>query len=158
MRSNYTSSIGDGILQFNSLVITQPGDVEFKISIISAKSSHSGTASKSETNRPIDSKIIEIFHMKVLEDPIISQAAPCVYTIQYPICPIDSNTVSEWESEFPRIRSYTPGLAQYYLRNIYCAGEGLLSTWYIGAHLSADGGLWIEYRLGIDSLWTGIGK
>jgi hypothetical protein len=153
IRSNYTSATQEGLLQLNSLVISQPGPVDFKISV-SIRNTGAGSITSSSAAKP---QLVEMFHLNVAEDPIVSQAAPCIYVLQHTQCPVDANTPAEWESEFPRTRSFTPADSLHYLRNIHCAGHGL-DDWHVGAYLSADGGLWVEYRLGIDSLWTGVGE
>lgn len=159
IRSNYSSPHGDGILQLNSLVISQSGPVEFKISV-SARSGAvpvaqtSGASSSSRSSS--SAQLVEMFHLDVAEDPVVSSAAPCIYVLQQTMCPVNANTPAEWEGEFPRIRSFIPADASHYFRNILCAGE-VLNEWHVGAYLSADGGLWAEYRMGIEALWTGVG-
>ena len=150
IRSNYTSTAKPGLLELNSLVISQSGEVDFKI-FVNIRGGSSGTGGSSTSNGP---KLVDVFRLFVLEDPVVSSALPCIYLLQDTNCPADANTVAEWESEFPRIRSYS-GHANY-LRNIMCADS--MSNMHVSANVDVTGGLWAEYRLGVDSLWTGVGE
>jgi hypothetical protein len=162
IRSNYSSTSGDGLLQLNSLVISQAGEVDFKISVSSRSgavptATSSGAGSGTSSRSSSQPQLVEVFRIVVAEDPVVASAAPCIYVLQQTQCPAGANTPAEWESEFPRTRSYTPADGAHFLRNVHCAGVGL-DEWHVGAFLSADGSLWVEYRMGIDSLWTGVGE
>lgn len=155
-RTNYTSLSSDGVLELNSLVISQSGEVDFKISV-TATSASGLSSSTGRGGAKTGPQLVEVFRLQVAEDPIVSSAAPCIYLLQRTVCPLGGNTAAEWESEFPRTRSYSPGDSLAYLRNIYCAGDAM-SGWHVNAFLSADASLWTEYRMGVDSIWTGVGK
>lgn len=151
----------EGILQLNSLVISQPGPVDFRISVTirtepvtSIAGSAGSGGSKKGSPGP---QLVEVFHLNVAEDPVVASAAPCLYLLQRTQCPAGANTPAEWESEFPRTRSFVRADGTHYLRNVYCAGQGL-GDWHVGTYLNADGGLWVEYRVGVDALWTGVGE
>lgn len=153
IRSNYTNSKIPGLLELNSLVISQSGEVDFKIFI----NTRAGVSGNNINHKKKDSvtgpKLIDLFRLHVLEDPIVSSALPCIYLLQQTMCPIDSNSVYEWESEFPRIRSYSS--SSNYLRNILCAEA--MTGMHVNSYVNVQGDLWTEYRLGVDSLWTGVG-
>lgn len=155
IRTNYSSPKGDGMLELNSLVISQSGEVDLKIFVTPRSGQIVRGASK--TGSAAVPQLVEVFRLKVAEDPLLSSAVPCIYLLRRTSCPAVGNTAQEWESEFPRTRSYSPGDSLFYLRNIQCAGDAL-SGWHVNAYLAADASLWIEYKLGIDSIWTGVGK
>jgi hypothetical protein len=156
IRSNYSSTSGDGLLQLNSLVISQSGEVDFKISV-SSRTGVVPTATTASNRASSQPQLVEVFRLVVAEDPVVASAAPCIYVLQQTQCPAGANTPAEWESEFPRTRSYSPADGAHFLRNVHCAGVGL-DEWHVGAFLSADGSLWVEYRMGVDALWTGVGE
>jgi hypothetical protein len=64
---------------------------------------------------------------------------------------------SDMQSLYPLIRSYHP--EQYYLLNAYCAANADLfaSQYHMMLSLLPSGQLFLEYRIGIDSIWTGVG-
>ena len=154
IRSNYTNPKIPGMLELNSLVISQSGEVDFKI-FINIRAGTSGGSSNSGGKGSVVSgpKLVDLFRLTVLEDPVVSSALPCIYLLQQTTCPLNSNTVSEWESEFPRIRSYSP--VSNYLRNVLCAEA--MTGMHVNSYVGVRGDLWAEYRLGVDSLWTGVG-
>ena len=149
LRSNYSQN---GVLQLNSVVISQPGPVQLRVS----------TRPYSAGAGPL--KIIESFNLVVKEDESAAATAPCVYVFKEAFCPAGTDE-GDWIAEFPRIRSFAPaapaaaggvGHNSNYFRNIQCAGD-VLAAWHVNAYLQPDGGMWVEYRLGIDAIWTGIG-
>ena len=144
------------MLELNSLVISQSGEVDFKIFINMRAGNRgtSGTTSSGGKGGALSGpKLVDLFRLTVLEDPVVSSALPCIYLLQQTTCPINSNTVFEWESEFPRIRSYSP--VSNYLRNVLCAEA--MTGMHVNSFVGVQGDLWAEYRLGVDSLWTGVG-
>lgn len=151
IRSNYSY---EGVLQLNNLVISQSGPIELKVSIKDIISS-SSSSSNHDRDRNDDKrlKLVEVFHLIVQEDPVLVNTAPCLYVLKTGFCP-SGTPAADWESEFPRIRSYVS--PRHYLLNAFCSAD-TLQTWYVDATLIPDGSLWVEYRLGIDSIWTGIG-
>ena len=157
IRSNYSY---EGVLQLNNLVISQSGPIELKVSIKDISSSRSGSSSSSSSsNHGRDStddkrlKLVEVFHLIVQDDPVLVNTAPCLYVLKTGFCP-SGTPATDWESEFPRIRSYVS--SRHYLLNAFCSAD-TLQIWYVDATMTPDGSLWVEYRLGIDSIWTGIG-
>mmetsp|Transcript_19725 Transcript_19725/g.32966 ORF Transcript_19725/g.32966 Transcript_19725/m.32966 type:complete len:1119 (+) Transcript_19725:127-3483(+) len=154
LRSNYSTA---GVLQLDYLVISQPGPVELKISVRDSSSSSGGSMeTASSVSSSVLVKLVEVFHLNVQEDPVIANAAPCIYVLKDSMCPADT-LGSDWDADFPRVRSYSSGTKNNnYLRNIVCAGEAL-SAWHVDSHLNADGSLWIDFRMGVDSIWTGVG-
>lgn len=151
LRSNYSVN---GMLQLNGLVISQPGTVEFKISFRDVSEVHASTTddSKATEYSRKDLQHLQVFRLSVKEDPVVAEAAPCVYIFKEAFCPADI-PAAVWESEFPKIRSYSP--PRRYGQNIDCAGS--LGVWHVDAWLGPDGSMWSEYRLGVDAIWTGVG-
>jgi len=129
----------------NNLVISQSGPIELKVSIKDINNSDRDGDKKL--------KLVEVFHLIVQDDPILVNTAPCLYVLRTGFCP-SGTPAGDWESEFPRIRSYIP--SHHYLLNAFCSAD-TLQAWYVDAIMNPDGSLWVEYRLGIDSIWTGIG-
>ncbi len=142
IRSNSSSH---GLLQLNTLVISQPGVVQFKLSLVSQQSQppirNSGT-------------ILGSFRLTVKPDLRLEKTAPCLFVFHHSQCPDDARE-EDWISYFPNIRSFSP--ATYYLHNIYCSDEESLKSWHVNAYLSANGAMWIDYRQGVDAIWTNIG-
>jgi len=148
VRTN-TSSSSCGVLEFNSLIISQPGVVEFKVG-------YKINEQQQEKNKKINSdlKILEIFTLYVNNDPTIIAYAPCIYVFKESFCPLTTQQQqNDWLKYFPKIRSFSS--SQKYLQNLFCVAY--LREWFVDAFLNADGSMWIEYRVGIDSIWTGIG-
>eukprot|EP01038_Epipyxis_sp_PR26KG_P011455 gene11455-15346_t len=155
-----TNTTHNNILQFNSLVISQPGPIDIKIEYYSRNKrmmmdtyDEDYPSKKSSKNKQNDVKVLDLYHLEVLENPKTIMATPCIYIFQQAICPIEIPE-SDWIEDFPRIRSYSS--AKNYMRNILCSGE-VLSSWYVDSYLIPDGSLWVDYRMGVDSIWTGIG-
>jgi len=79
VRSN---SSFNGMLQFSSLAISQPGNVEFKVSFIHYKS---------DSERSISEKtVLQVFQVNVREDEKAVSLSPCMYVFKQAFCPIDS--------------------------------------------------------------------
>lgn len=140
LRSNSTHN---GVLQFSSLVVSQPGVVEFKISF-----------PPTTMHKKDKGKVLASFKLVVKPDPRIEKTAPCLYVFHRSQCPSDARE-DDWISYFPNIRSFSP--STHYLHNIYCSDDHGLKTWQVNSHLNANGAMWVEYRHGIDAIWTNIG-
>lgn len=149
LRSNYSSN---GVLQLNSLVISQPGAVEFKVSFRDVSGSAQTEGGPTAEYQRKDLQHLQVFRLAVKEDPVVANASPCVYVFQHATCPVEV-PAADWEAEFPRIRSYTP--PRRYAQNIDCAAS--VGVWHVDAWLGLDGSMWVEYRLGVDAIWTGVG-
>lgn len=162
LRSNYTSTAADapGRLELNSLVISQPGPVEFRLSVRRFPSAASAAADATDPKRtsatpsPEPLRVVQTFRLMVKEDPAVAETAPCMFVFLRAQCPSGTDA-ADWEAEFPRTRSYSPA-ADNYMQNILCAGD-VLQAWHVNAYLMPGGSMWVEYRMGIDSIWTGIG-
>lgn len=144
IRSNVTAN---GMLQLNSLVMSQPGNVEFKLSFV-AMDAFGISDGKTK------GKVLASFKLVVRADPRIEKTAPCLFVFHRSQCPHDARE-EDWIAYFPNIRSYSA--SQHYLHNIYCSDDEALKTWHVDAHLNANGAMWVEYRHGIDAIWTNIG-
>lgn len=147
-RTNVTVA---GTLYFHSLIISQPGTFEVRISIPSSSSSH-----KREKERTL-----ALFKLHVAEDPVAKETAPCIYVLKDGICPHDAHG-PDHDAVFPQTRSYSPPLPVSpsshgsYLHHLYCEGDKL-ARWGVKSYMAADGSLHVEYRSGLDAIWTGIG-
>ena len=160
VRSNYSHM---GVLHFDSLAISQPGRVEFKILVSYRGGDSSGSSSGSGSSRSQEEvdgtgrqreqrRAIEVFFVQVVEDESIVSLSSCMYVFRQSTCPSDS-IEENWVADFPRIRSYAP--SSTYMSNIFCSS--LLQQWHVDSWVNAGGDMWVEFRLGIDSIWTGLG-
>lgn len=150
-----TSHSSTGFLTYHHLVVSQPGRVEVRISQVNPtffSDSHRDRLAVSGS--PANTvEVINSFHITIQEDPRMVGSRPCLYVFSHNICPVES--VSEdYESLFPMTRHYLP--SSYYLANIHCSNESL-AVMRVTSHLVSDGSMWIEYKLGLDSIWTGVG-
>ena len=151
VRSNYSHM---GILHFDSLAISQPGRVEFKV-LVSSKSDGSDDGDDSgrkQKQGELRRRAIEVFYVQVAEDESIVSLSSCMYVFKQSMCPSES-IEENWIADFPRIRSYVSSSA--YMSNLFCSS--LLQKWHVDSWVNAGGDMWVEYRLGIDSIWTGLG-
>ena len=128
IRSNTTVH---GILHLHRLSVSLPGPVELKVV-------HEGVA-------------IALFQLAVKEDPNTISSLPCVDVFRHATCL--RGTELDVQSEFPRERGYLD--SSMYMHVISC--QAVLRTWYVNVVLLPDGCTWIEYKKGIDSIWTGAG-
>eukprot|EP01036_Dinobryon_divergens_P029658 gene29658-38784_t len=149
VRSNYSHM---GVLHFDSLAISQPGRIEFKILVSSSSFSRGGSEGGTAGQREQQRRAIEVFFVQVAEDESIVSLSSCMYVFRQSTCPSDS-IEENWVADFPRIRSYSPSSA--YMSNIFCSI--LLQHWHVDSWVNAGGDMWVEFRLGIDSIWTGLG-
>lgn len=172
LRSNHSVN---GILQLNSLVISQPGDVEFKLLLPIASPMDTAGKSTSRTK----TQVLTSFKLKVRSDPRLEETAPCMFIFMSPQCEYQSPSrkqskyrvgmsqqdkdalkryhtqlENDWNSYFPMMRSYIS--PQNYLLNLHCSGKNGLSTWHVNPYMSVDGSMHVEYRAGIDSIWTNV--
>lgn len=164
-----------GVLHYASLIVSQAGPIQVKLTTSSnvnpaslTLQGQSGRASKTE-------KTLAVFQLQVHVDPVAQATAPCLYVLQQGVCPFDFNSHQDGGSSaaeavaaadhdrlFPFTRAsfptHTPANPLLYLQNLYCADETrLLGRWGVRSYILADASLHVEYRLGIDAIWTGVG-
>jgi hypothetical protein len=151
-----STNLGTGSLSFHHLVISQPGKVEITISQLLTDEERNEETSHLH-HRPIrkrDHSIpINSFQITIHEDPRMVLTRPCIYVFASSICP-SSVLGEDYDSLFPLTRQFLP--SSMYLANIQCFNESL-SLMRVTSYLQSDGSMWVEYRLGIDSIWTGVG-
>lgn len=145
IKSNESNA--QGILQFNKLAISQPGQVEFKIYFYKD--------SNTFESRERVMYSLGIFSLDVKEDPNAFQTVNCVYLFHNNICP--RNTF-EWNynADFPRMRSVLTVDARTYLQSVSFCSD-IWRMWHIDVWIMSDASVWLEYKVGIDSIWTGVG-
>ena len=129
IRSNMTRG---GELQLNHLMISQPGKVSFRIS----------------TNNGRDS--IASFSLTVKEDPHLKYTARCVAFFRQLSCPVDMRE-SDWQSYFPRVKGVVSGHSFYDL--LMCSET--FAKWHVGLFPVPSGDVWLEFKAGIEAIWTG---
>lgn len=130
VRSNITRR---GVLELNRLMISQPGRVSFKIS----------------ANRGQES--IAVFSLTVKEDPASRNTGVCVALFKTLACASDMPE-KDWVTYFPRIKGFVP--SHHLFQVLECAET--LAKWHVGVHPLPSGAVWLEYRSGVDSIWTGL--
>ena len=130
-----------GALTFSTLVLSQPGQIEFKVNY---KDSHQ--------NQKHNSTMIFLIRVKVYSDPDTVKVAPCVYLFKESLCPV-GGFEDDWNNPFPRVTSYIP--PKRYLDNLFC--QDLVKSWHVDLNVLTDGSCHATYRSGIDAIWTGIG-
>ena len=130
IRSNYTRK---GELHLNNLMISQPGKVSFKIS------SNNGQNS------------IAVFSLTVKEDPISKNAPRCVSFFRLLSCPSDMFE-SEWVSYFPRVKGVIP--QNMFYDSLLCYET--FYRWHVGIYPMPTGLVWLDYKAGVDAIWTGV--
>lgn len=130
IRSNVTHR---GVLELNRLMISQPGKVSFKLA----------------GSRGADS--IAVFSLNVKEDPTTRNTAFCVSFFRSLSCPGDMHE-EDWVSYFPRTKGYIESSRFY---EVFSCAE-TLNKWHVGVFPNPSGLIWLDYRAGIESIWTGI--
>ena len=129
IRSNITRA---GELQLNHLMISQPGKVSFRVA----------------TNNGKDS--IASFSLTVKADPRLKHTTRCVSFFRLLSCPVDMRE-SEWLSYFPRVKGVVSGESIYEL--LVCSET--FSRWHVGLFPMPSGVVWLEFKAGIEAIWTG---
>jgi hypothetical protein len=151
-----STNLGSGLLSFHHLVISQPGKVEITISQLLTDEERNEETSHLH-HRPIRRRdhaiVINSFQITIQEDPRMVLTRPCIYVFASSVCP-SSILGEDYDSLFPMTRQYLS--SSLYLANVQCFNESL-SLMRVTSYLQSDGSMWIEYRLGLDSIWTGIG-
>jgi hypothetical protein len=175
-RTNYTST-QTGLVQFNNLVITQPGTVEFKVWYYK----HSEDSSIKNGDNKV---ALAVFYLKVLENPMQAHTELCTFVFRQASTPsfLDEE---DYLSTFPRVVGQFPSI--YYPRLFACSP--ILDLWNVSVRVGAqvpssasipsqlnwtddahslpnqttdghhvpviDRMFYVEYRQGMDSVWTG---
>jgi hypothetical protein len=130
----------------NNLIISQPELIEFKIAY--KIRNYNNFFQDNLNNNNNTTTTLEIFKLEVRNDPSITEASPFMLVFKNSFCSVER----DWIEYFPKTRSYLN--SKYYLQNIYCQEK--LRDWFVDAFLNVDGSMWIEYRVGIDAIWTGF--
>jgi hypothetical protein len=129
IRSNSTRK---GVFELNRIMISQPGKVSFKIS-------HGKDS-------------VAVFSLDVKEDPSTRNMATCVSFFKLLSCAADSSE-QDWLSYFPRTKGYVDASMFYSIM----ACRDTLSKWHVGVHPTPSGFVWLDFRAGIEAIWTGTG-
>jgi hypothetical protein len=165
IRSNKTTC---DTFHLASLVISQPGQVQVKIAYAS------GSVADKEKLGPAGGVALAMFYLNVLPDPAFgSSTGLCTFIFregmtgssQLPssIAVVGRGGADEDDGQIRHIsagddagpamiRSYIPSF--HYLKVIYCAN--IMHKWHVSA-FNTSHGFWIEYRNGVDAIWTGRG-
>ena len=170
IRQNKTAC---GVLHFSNLVVSQPGEVQVKV--VSRESAHAN-ANIAFSTTPVGSAatttsaILTTFVLHVHPDPNQGSVATglCLFPFkegmtgatELPLSiskqksgtELSSGKIAFDEAGPAVIRSYLP--VQRYLRLLHCAAT--FDTWHVSLH-KGQAGFWVEFRNGIDAIWTGKG-
>ena len=100
LRSN--SSV-NGIVLLSSLVISQPGDVELKITTGVSKDILISKHSKKKNENDNDKKTLSLSKLTVYENPRMQNSNICLFVFLEAMCPAvySSAEVENWENTFP---------------------------------------------------------
>jgi hypothetical protein len=99
-----------------------------------------------------------LYNINVHDDPNSvygSQLAlKCVDIFTLATCEHVANGDDVYNNDFPKVKGYlTP---EYYLYSLSCY-KLLNTSWHLDTFMNTNGHFWVEYRQGIDAIWTGQG-
>jgi hypothetical protein len=146
IRSNTSDS--QGLLRFDKLAVSQPGLVEFKLYWFNR--SDAGEFAGRGTM-----KTIGIFSLNVKDDPEATQQQQCVYLFHSNMYP-RYGLESDQNSDFPRVRGVLWVNSRTFLLSLSVCLD-VWKSWQVDAWITPDASIWVLYRAGIDSIWTGVG-
>ena len=148
-----------GLLLFQQLTISQPGPVHIILSdtsdvIIPAGKVYHRSQYHQQQHQKI--RVINSILVTVKENPRFVTIRPCLFVFLKSFCPMDLHHQAEedYNSLFPMTRHFLP--SSNYVANLQCFNESL-ALMRVSSYLNVDGSMWVEYRQGIDSIWTSIG-
>lgn len=173
LRSNKTTC---DTFHLSNLVISQPGEVQVKVAY--APGSEAGKNKEKGSVGAGGGGALALFYLKVLPDPILgSSTGLCTFlfregmtgSTQLPSSVAmaasgggdgdgdeeggnQSRSSASADAGPSIIRSYIPSAR--YLKMIYCSPT--MHKWHVSA-FNTTHGFWIEYRNGVDAIWTGKG-
>jgi len=133
-RSNFTLK---GLLQLNYLVISQPGNVKFKVSY------------KPSCNISDDSscshKTLEILNLVVKADPNTKTYSKCLDIFRLAECNASPFAENDYNSDFPKMKGF---ISSKHLLSLSLGCLDTLATWYVDSNTLPGGSIMIEYRSG----------
>lgn len=134
-RSNVSHA---GVVHFSRLSISVPGPIQ--LSVI------------------FRDQLIATFRMVVKRNPDQDVAAECIDTFRLQATPVGTSATAH-SSMFPRERGLvyaaSGGDFATYLHMLLCTST--LQQWSVDVWPDPSGDVWLEYRKGIDAIWTGDG-
>merc|ERR1711871_1656246 len=168
-----------GRLVLDQLVVSQPGTVKLKLfsSTLTTADIHINNNKGKKKNKKSgdpwsnlsmqDSERIHLASLLVLvrRDPDAPDPTPCLFIFKDAMC---ANTVhgdDDWHNLHPVIRGKLPSTSLHWGLSMACSD--IWNEWFIQVHQIPNsvtssitgrgwaGGVWFEYRAGIDSIWTG---
>lgn len=154
IRSN--SSV-NGIVVMSSLVISQPGDVELKISTTRDEPMPSASDQNPKTSKPMEKKTLSISKVTVYDNPRMKNSHYCLFVFDEAMCPAvySKEEVAQWEDTFPKVVGVLS--SDQVMMALSCSD--IFSTWAVQLFLlpAWSGYMQIQYRYGVDAVWTGHG-
>ena len=173
-----TNSTACGSIMFSNLVLTQPGPVTIKlVSSLRRSESEGQTAVPRQDNDGSSATVLAVMTLNVRPDPDASKdSGRCLFLFREGVCDssdalmsakltkpsvIDGDSDADGGGSRPRaishefganMRFYYPASPRMYLKFLTCTPT--FDHWHISWHAHADG-FWVEYKNGIDSIWTG---
>lgn len=133
-RHNHTSS--DGWISFDFLMISQPGVVELKVYRLVEG----------------EKKQLGLFRLEVRENPEEKSSHHCLQVFHSQQCSSQGSQIDH-EAEFPKVRGW---LSSSWM-HLMLSCQDMMTSWGVFSQTLGNGDSWIEYKLGIDSIWTGVG-
>eukprot|EP01039_Chlorochromonas_danica_P001395 gene1395-1516_t len=132
--TNRTDS--QGMLRFQDLMITQPGPLDLTVLL---------------KQKDGQSLVLASLRLMVQENPLYRDSSHCLYVFTNSQC---SALDSEEEASrlFPTLRSFYDPAG--YLSHLSCSEK--TAVWQVKAYSLASGGMVADYRMGLESIWTGI--
>jgi hypothetical protein len=143
-RSNRTSQ---GIVYFDNLVINKPGKIEVKVQLFNTILTRDSSLPLSETLKVT----LTVFTLIVHEDPDQIGAFTCTFVFGVSMCSTGDDEEELAKAIFPRIRSIIDD--SLFMSTVACSE--ILHQWNISTYITPNGDVLVEYRQGIDAVWTG---
>jgi hypothetical protein len=100
-------------------------------------------------------RTIGIFSLNVKDDPEATQQQQCVYLFHSNMYP-RYGLESDQNSDFPRVSGVLWTNSRTFLLSLSACLD-VWKSWQVDAWVTPDASIWVLYRAGIDSIWTGVG-
>jgi hypothetical protein len=157
----------DGRVAFDHLIVSQPGTVELKVLTVQAKeatpsSSPSTAPSRSSFSKgqrvPYHIPTLLLTRLIVQPNPELIASQNCLFVFTSLTCPVPSESTgtadrTQWEYTFPNEIGFLS--SNYYLLMLSCSS--VFDLWAVLSSPLPSGVTYVQYRYGIDSIWTGNG-
>jgi hypothetical protein len=155
-----SNSSVDGRVLLDHLIISQPGPVELKISYLNTNP-HSSPPSPSTTFRrrgsgeEVIKSTLLLTRLTVVPNPELAASEKCLFLFSSLLCPVPTSAsdTTQWEYSFPNEIGFLS--TDHYLKVLSCGS--VYELWAVVTSTLPSGETFVQYRYGIDSIWTGKG-